>query len=326
MRQRTNSRTKRQTSTESRWTNSDSGSSSSSEHSKEDADGEYPYSLSSKVVAEVLEPPPCNRLSFSVKTSLNFGVQVNENLVVNAVPPGSTAYGKLQVGDKVIGINRRKMRSLSMFTQYTRTRISPLTVVVDRPLSTYDVTPYRAKNLGIDLDSAEDIHFIVYIHYSPDISLGLAVKASDRVGVVVVASVSPGSLSEGRFEKGDFILDINGIPIHNKHTVKQLILQSLSEKNYVTAVCRRPVCNRSIELARQALGTSSGSMLDPELPADAAYIGRREALRRNGKAYTDMQISSIIKPPQKNHGTVSFQVGETIEVEESDPGTTKDGE
>ncbi|TKR62459.1 hypothetical protein L596_026416 [Steinernema carpocapsae] len=263
--------------------------------------------IDAEVAAEVAKRPPRNRLHLVIPHEKNLRLTFTKELTVEKVPRNCGTFGKLRVGDIVLAVNKHKVTNLPSLRRAVYGSDSPLQIVVDRPLSVFELTPARARNLNVDLDTTQDVHFIFYLWFSMEKPLGLYVRSIVQHESVVVSRVAHGSLCNDKLKPGDFILDVNGVPCHHKIQAKREILNSLVENSWVSIACRRPTSASSIALARQILGKSALSKLDPRMPVDAAAIGRREALRRNARLYEGLLFSPILRAPKKEYGNVTFE-------------------
>ncbi|KAK0425426.1 hypothetical protein QR680_009194 [Steinernema hermaphroditum] len=219
----------------------------------------------------------------------NIGLRLTPNLVVESVAPLSVAYGKLLHGDTVVTLNGTQVISVDHFLQLVA-QPPPLLVTFSRPICKTSCPPARLKKLGLTRSRLEGVYkgddfFVAHVIYRPGMRLGFALRSA--LGRVVVASVAPDGIGANRFECGDLLLEIDGVPVDTKTLAKSLMLTALEGRGHCSVVTQSPRNARSLEFSRTVLGSSPNDPIDPPLPVDATLIGRRQMERhRNDMTMT----------------------------------------
>uniref|UniRef100_A0AC34FI92 PDZ domain-containing protein n=1 Tax=Panagrolaimus sp. ES5 TaxID=591445 RepID=A0AC34FI92_9BILA len=135
------------------------------------------------------------------------------------------------------------------------------------------ITAVNARNENF----AEDQFLIAHVSYRPSIHLGLSINSYD--GCVVISRVDKDSLAYRRFEIGDIIIDVEGEVVHDKNEFRNYMMDAMDRNSYASVLIQRPFTQRSVRLAKIALGLNQKDPRDPPFPHDAMIIGRKEMQR-----------------------------------------------
>ncbi|KAI6197183.1 hypothetical protein M3Y94_01194500 [Aphelenchoides besseyi] len=95
----------------------------------------------------------------------------------------------------------------------------------------------------------------VKIPYIKGAKFGLIIKTADKC--VLVSKLEPNSLCSDHLVLGDRLIDVDGVPVHDREQAKKLMLQRLAKTRKVTFIVERPVTPEAKTWAKNALFSAS---------------------------------------------------------------------
>ncbi|CAD5208705.1 unnamed protein product [Bursaphelenchus xylophilus] len=239
--------------------------------------------------------------TFEYENGQYTGIKLNEKMMVVDVdqrPNVSPFWDQLKLGDVVVQINTFPVTTVDEFNQFLQKLPSPMTLHVNRMVTSKNVSKNRQKRLRIDKRTG-DRYFTAYIRSINSSRMGITVKSHN--GMVAVLRVEDWSPGYGCLEIGDLILDVDGIPVNNVDQTKKLLSTALTTKSFVSCVCCRPMTAKTLVTIKDILGPNAVAPEDPEMKIDAALIGRMEAMRiRARKAKAQRKKGVYRRNPNNN--------------------------
>ncbi|KAK0410273.1 hypothetical protein QR680_005036 [Steinernema hermaphroditum] len=237
----------------------------------------------------------------------NLGLTLSEKLVVQRVQKDTKGDGKLAVGDQILTVNGRQPNNVDHFYQLIRNMQASypqMTIEVDRRVTKTPVSEKRAAKISLVRHKSYD-YFVAHIYRTSGAKVGL---------------VEPNGLCAGIFAVGDFILDVDGIPVVAKDIAKKLITSALKTKYYTSVVVERIKSELSLRMQ-----LSERFHQDPLLGIDTAQIGKRASREHRQRAHHS--VPSILRQtPVSNterSGSVTFTKSTTTMVIKSDVPTSR---
>uniref|UniRef100_A0A914YU02 PDZ domain-containing protein n=1 Tax=Panagrolaimus superbus TaxID=310955 RepID=A0A914YU02_9BILA len=248
-----------------------------------------PQDMTAKIAAESAEslaplPSSTERLELDIdlEDDLNLGIKVNDKLFVEGFKKMGLQESKFTIGDQITAVNARNLRSAAHFQKLLQKYGPHVRISVYRPMYTTKAHQFRLNKHGLTAaviknSFAEDQFLIAHISYRPSIHLGLSINSYD--GCVVVSRVDKDSLAYRRFEIGDIIVDVEGEIVHDKNEFRNYMMDAMDRNSYASVLIQRPFSQKSVSLAKTALGLNQKDPRDPPFPHDAMIIGRKEMQR-----------------------------------------------
>uniref|UniRef100_A0A1I7YTM4 PDZ domain-containing protein n=1 Tax=Steinernema glaseri TaxID=37863 RepID=A0A1I7YTM4_9BILA len=248
----------------------------------------------------------------------NLGLTLTEKLVVNRVQKDTKGDGKFAVGDQIFTVNGRQPNNVDHFYQLIRNMQASypqMTIEVNRRVNKTPVSDRRLAKINYTKHKSYD-YFVAHIYRTAGTKLGLSVKNS--FSKVVVMKVDPDGLCAGIYNVGDFILDVDGIPVMTKELTKQLLLSALESKHYASTVVERIKSDLSLRMQ-----LSERFQNDPRVSDDVVRIGKRAAERHRQRA--QLTNPPIVRQPPFLSDLDSTANNVTVDCIETIPGGYKFG-
>ncbi|TKR94569.1 hypothetical protein L596_008835 [Steinernema carpocapsae] len=162
------------------------------------------------------------RISYSYGDLL--GVNLTKDLVVGKIQPGSLAEDKFEVNDRIIGVNGHKFTEDNQFYRYIQRCDEDLEFEVMR-------TPTKDGEAAPSATSSNLV--LLSLHMTPYEPIG--VRPDDKM---LITRIQKDSHGEGKFELGDIIKSVNGIPVASRNMFFKL-LEGATLNNRVEVIVER---------------------------------------------------------------------------------------
>ncbi|OZC08538.1 hypothetical protein X798_04472, partial [Onchocerca flexuosa] len=234
-----------------------------------------------------------------------FGLRINKSdLRVTLVEPFGSSVGQVGVGDKIIAINRKKLKTIKDLNQrlsesgkYANVTLIRCSFSCCKHMLTTVETLTIEKGSSMKILRAVEVYMVqIRIESFPDMDLsqelGLSVKY-DNKEQLQVASVIPGSLASVHLRPGDIIKKINGERVTSKTMLAFWIRHGFDTK-------------------RQ---TGVEADMHIEMPEDVQQIAQKQlAILKNMRSEPAKSLIKQTSSPVTKHITISMQEPKEMEI------------
>ncbi|KAH7720831.1 PDZ domain-containing protein [Aphelenchoides avenae] len=262
------------------------------------------------------------------------GAEVDVQLVVVRIQPGTLAQDKLQSGDRIVSVNDVKVRDKDHFFQLMRYAHPVARIAVVRKEITMDepapqlaaIDPPVPPRPGYTRHTVR----VVWKQDGPKLGLGIKLVQSR----VLISRCAPGSTAATYFQPGDCIVEIERKPIRNdKEHAKAELVRILREKGTAEVIVERPHSKDAKRWIEQALNraTVEGARTDiatrssetPQCRTNGEDVPEERSRlipqRRDGFVYKLIRLEWRQGGPRLGLGIKHFQ--NRVLVSRCDPGS-----
>lgn len=190
------------------------------------------------------------RIRFDKEQNEQLGADVDNNLVVTQVKPGTLADGKLHLGDKISAVNDVRITSYSHLCDIWQRSQHQCIVSVIPGRSRQDqqqaAEPQSTPSLASQTDQIPADrerwvtrrpgynYMLITLQWTEGSKFGLGIKHHQNR--VFVCRLEPDSIaSSSPLKWGDRIIDVSGRPVSNKDVTRDYILANLQQPPHTTS-------------------------------------------------------------------------------------------